>query len=131
MKRTLPIFSLAIAAALAIRVQAQAPPELAGQGGGGAVQPAGSENHDAEALVERVQRNLDALPSLSAEVRNPGRVCSTIRSPAPAVHAAGQWDCGSCRAFELKSSGRRDLYADRDQRRPLFWTFRELPGGPS
>ena len=36
MKRTLPIFSLAIAAALAIRVQAQAPPELAGQGGSAA-----------------------------------------------------------------------------------------------
>ena len=131
MKTSLPIFSLAIAAALVAPTQAEAPPRFAEQGSVAAVQPVSGGNQDAEALFERVERNLDELRSLSAKVRNEVDLFDHQLAGAGRYLQQGR-GLRQLSRFELKSQVAEatfTLLEISDGR--SFWTFRELPGGPS
>jgi hypothetical protein len=131
MKTSLPIFSLAIAATFAAPAQAQSPLGFAEQGSVAAIQPASSGNQDAEALFERVERNLDAIGSLSAKVRNQVDLFDHQVTGAGRYLQQGR-GLRQLSRFELKSQvaeGTFTLLEVSDGR--SFWTFRELPGGPS
>jgi hypothetical protein len=131
MKTTLPIFSLGIAAAFAAPTQAQVPPGFAEQGSAATVQPATTGNQDAEALVERVDRNLNALSSLSAKVRYQVDLFDHQITGAGRYLQQGR-GLRQLSRFELKSQVSEatfTLLEISDGR--FFWTFRELPGGPS
>jgi hypothetical protein len=131
MKTSLPIFSLAITAALVTPTQGQAPSGFVEQGSAAAVQPASSGNQDAEALVERVERNLDALGSFSAKVRNQVELFDHQVTGAGRYLQQGR-GLRQLSRFELKSQAAEAtfmLLEVSDGR--SFWTYRELPGGPS
>jgi hypothetical protein len=131
MKTTLPILSLAMTAAFAALTEAQMPPGFAEQGSTTAVQPASNGNQDAEALIERVDRNLDALGSLSANVRNQVELFDHQITGAGRYLQQGR-GLRRLSRFELKSQVSEatfTLLEISDGR--FFWTFRELPGGPS
>jgi hypothetical protein len=131
MKTSLPIFSLTIAAALATPAQAQAPLGLAGQGGAAEVRPVSGENQDAESLIDRVERNLDAVASLSAKVRNQVDLFDHQVTGAGIYRQQGR-GLRQLSRFELKSQvGDATFTRLEINDGHFFWTFRELPGGPS
>jgi hypothetical protein len=131
MKISRPSFTWTAVAILAGSLQAQSPPNVAGQGGGrpAAADPAASP--DPEALVERVERNIDSLQSLSAKIRQ------QVEMFDHQVTGAGQYvqqgrGVRQLSRFELKSQvGDASYTLLKINDGHFFWTFRELPGGPT
>jgi hypothetical protein len=131
MKRSLPIFSLVIAASLAAGAQGQSPTSVAGQGGGAVAEPAGSGVQDADALVEQVQRSLDGLRSLAAKVRSEGDLFDHPTTGAGIYLQQGR-GLRQLSRLEIKNQigdSAFTLLEINDGR--SFWTFRELPAGPT
>ena len=131
MKRTLPIFSLAITAALAAAAQGQPPADVAGQGGSAVAEPASGGARDAESLVDQVQRNLDGLRSLAAKLRSQGILFDHPTTGAGIYLQQGR-GLRQLSRFEIKNQigeSAFTLLEINDGR--FFWTFRELPSGPT
>jgi hypothetical protein len=130
MKISRPIFSLAIAAALIVPAQAETPSSLVESEGATGSQ-AGSSNQQVEALVERVERTIDRLQSLSAKVRNRVDLFDQQVTGAGIYLQQGS-GLRQLSRFELKSQVADATYTlleVNDGRG--YWTFRELPTGPS
>ncbi|HEV3416260.1 MAG TPA: hypothetical protein VG056_05590 [Pirellulales bacterium] len=130
MKISWPIFSLVIAAALIVPTQAETPSSLV-ESEGAAGSQAGSSTQEAEALVERVERTIDHLQSLSAKVRNRVDLFDQQVTGTGIYFQQGS-GLRQLSRFELKSQvgdATYTLLEVNDGRG--FWTFRELPTGPS
>src|SRR5690349_14184298 len=131
MKRILPIFSLAIGAALVASAQGQPPADVAGQGGGAVAERASGGVQEADALVEQVQRSVDSVRSLAAKVRSEGTLFDHPTTGAGVYLQQGR-GLRQLSRFEVKNQigdSAFTLLEINDGHR--FWTFRELPGGPS
>jgi hypothetical protein len=130
MKNSWPSLILATCAALATAAQAQSLPRVAGQGG--AVRGVGAAGaQDPQALVEQVQRNLDQLGSLSAKVRMQLDLFDQQASGA-GLYLQKRDGRRQLSRFALKSQfgdAAFTLLQINDGR--WFWTYRELPDGPS
>lgn len=131
MKISRPSFTWVAVALVAGSLQAQSPPDVAGQGGGRPGTADSSASQDPEALVERVERNIDGLQSLSTNVR---QQCEIFDHQ---VTGAGQYvqqgrGVRQLSRFELKSQiGDASYTLLKINDGHFFWTFRELPGGPT
>lgn len=131
MKIIRPSFTWAAAVLLAGSLQAQSPPDVAGQGGGRPGTDGKAASQDPEALVERAQRNLDGLQSLSAKIRQ------HVEMFDHQVTAVGQYaqqgrGVRQLSRFELKSQvGDASFTVLEINDGHFFWTFRELPTGPN
>ena len=102
----------------------------AGQGGDTATS-SGAGALDAAAIVERVERNIDQLPSLAAKVRNQVDLFDHQATGSGLYLQQGR-GLRQLSRFELKSRLKDATYTllqINDGR--FFWTFRELPTGPS
>jgi hypothetical protein len=131
MKNSRPSFSLAFGAALALVAQAQSPPRVAGQGGRAASDVPAAGAQDPQALVERSQRNLDQLGSLSAKVRMQIDLFEQQASGA-GLYLQKRDGLRQLSRYWLKGQfgdAAFTLLQINDGR--WFWTYRELPDGPS
>jgi len=131
MKRSLPIFALFAAAAIAPRAQGQSPANVAGQGSGAVGGPDSSGLQDADAVVEQAWRTLDGFRTLAAKIRCQGDLFDH-QSTSAGIYLQQGRGLRQLSRFEIKNQIGDSTFTLLEVNDGLsFWTFRELPGGPT